>query len=186
MLLLHYYYTIKSTYICRETTTQNKFCTKTKSPTSLWKLCEQCSSRMVPPPLHKSPWQMRHMLSASLCNKRHYLGQILVKLTLLFSSLKKSILIVYQQKSWREFWFFSSSQIRFDSLNDSDILTQYSDQLLLFCAKILLDLWMKKITSLCTAWVICLDNWSLSIVLTTHTRHTTATSSSASYTQMTH
>lgn len=35
--------------------------------TSLWKLCEHCSSVVPPVPLLRSLWQIRHTLSASLC-----------------------------------------------------------------------------------------------------------------------
>lgn len=35
--------------------------------TSLWKVCEHCSSVLPPVPWFRSMWQMRHTLSASLC-----------------------------------------------------------------------------------------------------------------------
>ncbi len=43
--------------------------------TSLWKLWEQWSSLITPPPLRRSSWQIRHKLSASLYKSNQHTNQ---------------------------------------------------------------------------------------------------------------
>lgn len=53
-------------YIWHWLISEVEFVSKVWTFTSLWKLWEQWSSLITPPPLRRSSWQIRHKLSASL------------------------------------------------------------------------------------------------------------------------